>query len=120
MISGRHKLAQLHPAFRPAVELLMDWAQQNGVSVSIYSGYRSAHDQARVCAQIAGKGPCAAPGRSAHQYGLAVDLTGGANVNSAEHRWVMECARIIGFGFVANDPVHIEHPAWSGLRKLLK
>ena len=118
MISGRHKLAQLHDAFAPYVDFLVDFASQNGVSVAVTSGYRSIQDQARVCSQTSG--PCATPGRSAHQFGLAVDLVAGPNVNSPEHIWLMEVARIMGFGFVRNDPVHLEHPAWNALRKQLR
>ena len=88
------------------------------MNVTVTSGFRSTADQARVCRQTTG--PCATPGRSAHQYGLAIDLVGGATVNSAEHKWVRDVAQVIGFGFVANDPVHLEHPAWPGLRKQIR
>ena len=118
MIAGRAKIATLHPAFAPSVNFLMDFAEYNGVNVRITSAFRSVEDQARVCAQVSG--PCATPGRSAHQFGLAVDLVAGASTNSAEHKWLMLVAGIMGFGTVANDPVHLEYPQWNALRKQLR
>lgn len=118
MIAGRAKVATLHPAFRSAVELLLDLAEENGVTVTVTSAFRSIEDQKRVCRTA--PGPCATPGRSAHQYGLAIDLVGGATANSEDHKWLRAVAQVIGFGFVANDPVHLEHPAWPGLRKQIR
>ncbi|MGH8905291.1 MAG: M15 family metallopeptidase [Egibacteraceae bacterium] len=39
--------------------------------LQLSSGYRSAGYQAQLCRRISG--PCAPPGRSMHQYGLAID-----------------------------------------------
>ena len=47
-----------------------------GQPLNIVSAYRSAQAQALVCARVTG--PCAPPGRSMHQQGLAVDV---ASVN---------------------------------------
>ena len=117
MIAGRHKLAQLHPYFRPAVEFLLDYVDSQGVNVEVTSGYRSAADQARVCASTSY--PCAKPGTSAHQYGLAVDLVAGGSVDSAEHKFLRLCADVMGFRpIIPADPVHFEHPFFKQLAQL--
>lgn len=116
------KLAFLHPAFRPAVELLLAQAAEERIDVTITSGFRSIEEQKRVCAELKQRGlrdgrhyPCATPGLSAHQYGLAVDLVGGASLSSAEHRRLRQIGASIGFAFVAEDPPHFEHPGWRGV-----
>lgn len=43
-----------------------------GGTLVISSGYRSAAYQAQLCQRVTG--PCAPPGRSMHQYGLAIDV----------------------------------------------
>ncbi len=43
-----------------------------GGDLRISSGYRSAAYQAQLCQRVSG--PCAPPGRSMHQYGLAIDV----------------------------------------------
>jgi hypothetical protein len=116
VIAGTHKLAQLHPYFSPAVKFLLDYVSSQGINVEITSGYRSEGDQARVCAATAY--PCARPGTSAHQYGLAVDMVAGGSVNSAEHKFLRVCADYIGFRpIIPADPVHFEHPAFRTLPK---
>lgn len=48
--------------------------EEKGCSVKIISGYRSAALQGSMCGS--GRSGCAAAGRSCHQYGLAVDVSG--------------------------------------------
>ena len=58
----------LAPAMKVAVarlELAM------GARLQLWSGYRTTGYQAQLCRQVSG--PCADPGESMHQYGLAVD-----------------------------------------------
>jgi len=43
-----------------------------GCALRIGSGYRSAAYQAELCPRI--NGPCAPPGRSMHQFGMAIDV----------------------------------------------
>jgi len=118
MIAGRRLTARLHSGFAPVVNLWLDYLEEQGVDISITSGYRSIEDQKRVCAVTSG--PCATPGRSAHQFGLALDFVAGGSVNSADHKYAMEVAGALGFAFVRNDPVHIQHPAWEQLRQKLR
>lgn len=116
---GADKLIFLHPMFAPAVKYLLDSVD---FRVTITSGFRSIDDQRRVCAQLKERGardgrhyPCATPGLSAHQYGLAVDLMGGSSFSSPEHAALVARGRALGFGFVAADPPHFEHPQWRQL-----
>ncbi len=121
MIAGREKLDGLHDWFRPYVDFLVDYADSQGVSVTVISGYRTSADQARAAAQARAAGrPAAAPGRSAHNFGLAVDLMAGKNSSSAEHEWLMRVARAIGFRMIAGDRPHFEHPAWPALRETIR
>lgn len=130
MIRNVHKLTGLHPAFREYVDFLLHICETYGVSVTITSGHRSIEDQRRVCAELAERArregkpksayPCATPGLSAHQWGLAVDLVGGTNTNSQEHRWVIEVGKIIGLRTIANDPPHLEHPQWREILPMIR
>jgi LAS superfamily LD-carboxypeptidase LdcB len=121
MISGRSKLSTLSPYFGPYIEWLLDYADSQGVSVSVLSAYRTFEDQQRAAAQAKASGrPAAAPGRSAHNYGLAVDLMGGDHSSSAQHEWLMQVGRAMGFYFYPGDRPHFEHPQWRELRKSLR
>lgn len=118
-IVGASRLVFLHPAFRPAVDYLLAAVD---FQVTVTSGYRSTEEQRRVCEELKARGaregrhyPCATPGLSAHQYGLAVDMMGGHSFASAEHRHLVALGREMGFGFVSDDPPHFEHPAWRSL-----
>lgn len=119
-VHGAAKLLFLHPAFRAAVDYLL---AQVDFPVTITSGFRSIEDQRRVCAELKEKErrtgrhfPCATPGLSAHQWGLAVDMMGGSSFASAEHRDLRLLAAQLGFAFVPDDPPHFEHPAWRQIR----
>jgi len=50
-------------------------------SLQINSGYRSAAYQADLCTRVAG--PCAPPGRSMHQFGMAIDVQNYADAITA-------------------------------------
>lgn len=130
MISGTHRLTGLHPGFREYIDWLLDICSHYGVPVTITSGYRSIADQERVCAELRARAaregkpasayPCATPGLSAHQWGLAVDLMGGRSFNSPEHKWVIELGVAMGLRTVANDPPHLEHPQWRQILPLVR
>lgn len=118
-MKGAHLLANLHPQFGPLVRELIEEAESWGIQVTVTSGYRSVQEQERVCAELRArerrdgrKYPCATPGLSAHQYGLAVDMVGGKSLDSREHALLVELAVSWGFARVANDPPHFEHPGW--------
>lgn len=117
MIAGWRKLSRVHPSLRPAARLLFETAEENGLSVEITSVFRSPADQERVCRTT--KLPCATPGRSAHQHGLAIDFVAGGSTGSAQHRALVELAKELGFRTIPGDPVHIEHPQWPAVKRYL-
>ncbi|WP_370325444.1 pilus assembly protein TadG-related protein [Euzebya sp.] len=75
-----------------------------GEPLQINSAYRSPQAQAIVCAQVTG--PCAAPGRSMHQSGLAVDVQ-----NYQRAAAVANADPSIGLcqPLPRNDAVHLSH-----------
>ena len=105
-------------------------ALPNGCNPRINSAYRSASQQASMCG--AGRSGCAPPGRSCHQYGLAVDLTtdcggwlrraapqfqlhfpySGIHVQCIEHRGasVGSCNRPCNGGIAINPDLSGIHP----------
>lgn len=67
----------LDKRFKPWAQYLLDTARYNNIRVRITSGYRSVAEQRRLYERyIAGRQPypVAPPGRSYHNYGLAVDI----------------------------------------------
>lgn len=118
MIRNRALLTGLSPYFRPWVDLLLDFAEANGVDVTVTSAHRTLAYQEQLCTRLRTAGssvPCATPGRSAHQYGLAVDLS------SPHQTWLRAVANSIGFApLIANDPYHYEHPDWRAMRQHLR
>jgi len=65
----------LHPQVRtPFANLFKVW-EEHGYYLQINSAFRSKQDQSNVTERDANGNPIARPGRSFHQYGLAVDLS---------------------------------------------
>jgi hypothetical protein len=98
-------LARLDPRFRPYVEALLAVARGWGVAATVTSTYRSLEDQKRLHQRYqAGlsRFPAAAPGSSAHNYGLAADLVTRPDVNA----WLGQIWRAWGFPYYSNDAVH--------------
>jgi hypothetical protein len=121
VIAGKAKLEGLSPYFRPYIEWLLEYANSQGVSVEVLSGNRTAAEQVRAAAQAKAAGrPAAAPGRSAHQYGLAVDLMAGGHSSSQDHKWLMSVWRAMGGNFYPGDDPHFEHPDWPRVRATLR
>lgn len=56
----------------PMQVALLRVEQAMGAPLQLTSGFRTAAYQAQLCARVTG--PCAPPGRSMHQFGLAVDV----------------------------------------------
>lgn len=71
-------LSALHPVFRPYAEALVRAAQASGLRPTITSTFRSSAKQAQLYRDyLAGKPglyTVAPPGRSLHEYGLALDM----------------------------------------------
>jgi peptidoglycan L-alanyl-D-glutamate endopeptidase CwlK len=72
------KLKKLEPSFKVAIEKLLKEAHAKGLNVQVASGFRSFEEQNALFEQGRSKpGPIATNakgGRSAHNYGRAVDL----------------------------------------------
>lgn len=115
---------QLWPPFAEAVHILSLWVDYYGLRGSIESGYRSLEEQERlyaigrtsgeIRARVKKKGQGgavtdAAPGESAHNYGLAVDVYGPDQLK------IVALAKELGFGTVSWDPPHLEWPNWRSL-----
>ena len=126
MIGGTYYLGGLWPPMSDAVRFLIAWCDYYGLQAEIVSGFRSLEEQASLYkigrtpnevaarARKQGRGGSvtdAAPGESAHNFGLAVDFEG------RDQAAVISIARQIGFGLVSWDPAHVEWPSWQSLVK---
>ncbi len=89
---------------RPMQVSLLKLEAQIGQPLQLSSAYRSPAYQAQLCPQVAG--PCAAPGRSLHNYGLAVDVANWQVVAAA-----VNADPSIGLcqPLPSNDAVHFSH-----------
>ena len=86
-----------------AARFLKDVRARDG-NVYIISAYRNTAHQACVCSKVSG--PCASPGRSKHQLGIAIDLSNGQYVLPS---WIHAMAPGYGVRFpVRNDSGHME------------
>jgi D-alanyl-D-alanine carboxypeptidase len=96
-------------------------AAKDGVPLTIYSGFRSALEQAYFyqcyrCCCCNGCAPAAKPGFSNHQSGRALDL----DVSPpGVHAWLVEHAGAFGFAAtVSDEPWHWEYrgkPRWPSV-----
>lgn len=68
--------AGIDPALACRLSKMLE-AMKGRCNAKIISGHRSANQQESMCGS--GRSGCAAPGRSCHQYGLAVDLSTDCN-----------------------------------------
>jgi len=95
----------LAPEMQVAVRQL-DAAMGGGLR--IVSGYRSAAYQEQLCRRVAG--PCAPPGRSMHQHGLAIDTPDwrAAVAALAAHPEIALCQPLPG-----SDANHLSHTTGS-------
>ena len=120
-LTGTFLVSGLWPPFGSAVRYLQAWCSYYNYRGEITSGFRSFQEQAalyalgrtqneilnRVAKHGAGDAVTdAPPGESAHNYGLAIDISG------PDRAQIIELARWIGFGLVSWDPEHIEWPNW--------
>lgn len=79
-----------------------------GGGLRIVSGYRSAGYQEQLCRRVAG--PCAPPGRSLHQHGLAIDTPDWQRAVTAlaAHPEIALCQPLPG-----SDANHLSHHTGS-------
>lgn len=107
-------LRGLAPQLRPAAEYLLNVARQYGLHPTVTSAKRTRAEQQRLYDRArAGlsKYPAAPPGRSAHEYGMALDVV------VPDDEWPLwnEIRTRIGFHWAASDIVHSEVPGWRGI-----
>jgi len=97
-------ISGLDPAFKPWAIYLFDYAKWLQLGPRFTSGYRSFQEQERLYRRwLDGRHPLpvAPPGRSLHNYGLAVDLVSQDNARLGA-LWISWGGRWGGSG----DPVH--------------
>jgi LAS superfamily LD-carboxypeptidase LdcB len=95
------------------------YGQKLGLSVEVTSARRVQAEQQRLYAQyLAGRSsyPVAAPGQSAHQYGVAWDST----VPPAQQETWNAVRRAFGWLVPTNDLIHAEVPGWQSYRSGLR
>lgn len=98
-------LRSLDPQFRPYAQALVEVARSYGLKPVVTSTYRSVSEQRRLYERwLAGQHPypVAPPGRSLHNYGLAIDLVCG---NQA---WLGSVWRSWGGVWSPSDNVHFQ------------
>lgn len=120
MIAGKAKTAGLYPPWKDWVDWVIAALESYGVSGTVTSGVRDSAKQAQLYkAYISGQSSiiAAPPGRSAHEYGLAIDFVVDEGKDSQLQRQVMQFFAACGGELVSNDPVHVQYPgyrSWLG------
>lgn len=95
--------------------------RETGRPLVLTSAKRSSRKQEQLYrAYRAGRSrlPAAPPGRSAHEYGLALDFTVGRPYPNDQNLWERYWRIAEAFGFRplgAQDAVHIEVPNWRAI-----
>lgn len=112
----------LHPFVRAAAQRIVAAARAEGIPAVMTSGYRSLAKQRALYNRYRRGGPlAAAPGNSAHNYGLAVDIAiSGAAKDDRRYRKLHRIGRREGLDTLsgeqlAADPFHFEVPNWRSL-----
>ena len=100
MQNENEKLAELYPPFATLIKSFLFEARKNGFSVGLFEGLRSFERQGALYLQGRdGKGAIidkskivtwAKPGRSFHQYGLAVDIVFDARGDLRGYQWAWD------------------------------
>lgn len=120
MISGTVKLNGLFAPWKAWCQWCLAELGRRGYSGTVTSGRRSSTEQAQLYRAYLARGkrglPAAPPGRSAHEYGLALDFEVAEGKNSPRQRQVIALMQSWGAETVANDPVHFQYPGYRQLR----
>jgi uncharacterized protein YcbK (DUF882 family) len=96
---------QLNPTvLNSFVQMATDYFNSTGKKLQINSAFRSMEEQAKV---NSGTNPKAAPGKSLHNQGKAVDI----NSSQVSELQSMGLLGRSGFSPLANDPPHIQMPS---------
>ncbi len=112
MIHNRDKLVGLYEPWRRWCEWCLTYLDQRGFEPTLTSGVRTYGEQQRLySAYLAGRSslPAAPPGRSAHNFGLAIDVWAGNGQQAA----MMAILQSFGGELVSGDPPHCQYPGLS-------
>lgn len=115
MIAGKAKTAGMYPPWKAWCDWCLAALESSGIEGTVTSGVRSTEKQRQLYeAYITGRSSIVAapPGRSAHEYGLAMDFVVSDGKNSELQRRVMQWFEAMGGELVANDPVHVQYPGY--------
>lgn len=115
MISGTAKLNGLYPPWKDWCSWCLNELKRRGYSGTVTSGVRSSTKQRQLYLDyVNGRSslPAAPPGRSAHEYGLAIDFVVDQGKDSAQQRAAMALLQSWGGELVANDIVHVQYPGF--------
>lgn len=122
-VGGTHLLAQLHPQFAEYVRQALAIMDEYGLQPVVTETLRPAERQEKLYQQGRTRpGPKVTNARawqSAHQYGLAVDVTSRRGYGSREQQLIHEIFRALGFGTISWDRPHAEYPGWRPLVRSL-
>lgn len=117
MIAGKAKTSGLYPPWKSWCDWALATLEEYGVGGTVTSGLRDSTKQAKLYSDyVAGRSsiPAAPPGRSAHEYGLALDFVVDDGKDSELQREVMQWFQAMGAELVAGDVVHIQYPGFRG------
>lgn len=123
-------LAGYGPVMREAIEYALEVGRAYGLHPELTSTVRPLSEQRALYARyLACKArgerihpgnknpgcryPAAAPGESAHNYGLAFDSW----VPEGEWEAWNHIRAAVGFHLIKNDRVHAEYPGWRSIRR---
>ena len=96
---------------RPSAEYCVEWAESQGVRVTVTSVKRTRARQAALYRRyLQGKSqfPAAPPGESAHEWGMAWDSVVDEHLIS----WWKQVRRILGWRVPDSDWIHAVVPEW--------
>lgn len=115
MINAKGMLTGLYPPWHDWVYWALNELARRGFSGTVTSGKRSSTKQQQLYRNyITGRSklPAAPPGRSAHEYGLAIDFEVDQGYNSPQQRQAMQLFESWGGELVSGDPVHVQYPGF--------
>lgn len=104
-------LRGLSPSVRTHAELTLEWARYYGIPVTITSTYRSWNEQQTLYSRYLrgeSRWPAAAPGQSAHNWGLAWD----SFVRPTDQPAWNWLRRALGWNVPERDEIHAAVPGW--------
>jgi hypothetical protein len=124
MIKGTSRLLGLYAPFGVAVRELLQQLDDLALQPIVTEGHRTYERQRELYAQgRTAPGAIvtqALPGESAHNFGLACDITTEYGYNSVQQKDIQRVARSLGFGTVTWDLPHVQHPSWWLILKQLR